>query len=136
MRMADTGGLRGRRLLYVVAPGCIVIVLLGVAHVRARCDEVYALDGWAGCFLPALYTREDTEYAPGYSHAAFRKLRLGMSDSDVLALLGPPLERYPVKGLDEGWRWTRSPRDRSYRTRVVLFQNGTVSEIRHGFYLD
>lgn len=59
-----------------------------------------------------------------------------MSGADVSALLGPPLEKYFVKGRQEGWRWSRSPGDKSYRFRAVLFENGRVSKIIHGFYLD
>jgi hypothetical protein len=113
----------------------VLAVLWGVSDGLCRRDPHYRLDGTAGCWLPAL-VEEDTEYALGYSTAAFRRLRIGMSKDEVFALLGEPLDRYPVEGAREGWRWTRSPGDRSYRVRVALFTGGRVSEVLHEFYLD
>jgi hypothetical protein len=100
-----------------------------------RCYDLYVLDGLMSCVLPLLF-REDTEYAPGYSPAGFRSLRPGMSQDDVFDVLGPPLEKYALEGGREGWRWSRSRGDRSYRVRVAIFETGEVSEIIHKFYLD
>ncbi len=100
-----------------------------------RCYQFYLLDGFAGCLAP-LFLTEDTEYAPGYSHAAFRKVRVGMSSGEVIALLGPPLETRQLDGSRETWRWSRSRADRSYRVRAVIFHNATIVEVRHQFYVD
>jgi hypothetical protein len=110
-------------------------VLWGVADVRCRRDPHYLLDGLEGCVLP-LAVKEDTVYAPGYSTEAFRRVRTGMSKDEVFALLGEPLNRYAVDDGREGWRWTRSARDSSYRVRVALFTGERISEMIHYFYLD
>lgn len=95
------------------------------------------LDGWQGTVL-GLCLDDDTEYAPHYSAWGFRRIRAGMSESDVRALAGEPLERYAIAGSpgDHGWRWTRSPHSRSYRLRVVIFRAGKVSEKLSELYLD
>ena len=119
-----------------------LILLLGALFIGARlsigvvgCYPHHRLDGLGSCLLPAVF-QEDTEYAPGYSSQSFEKIRMGMSSGEVLTLLGPPLDRYLVAESREGWRWTRSPGDRSYRIRVVIFEGGRVTEIRHKFYVD
>ncbi len=40
--------------------------------------------------LKGVLVREDTAYAAGFSEAAFRTLGLGRTESEVLAVLGPP----------------------------------------------
>ncbi len=86
--------------------------------------------------MTPLVFSEDTEYAPGYSAAAFEQLRPGMSEHEVLALVGPPLEKYSIPQSGDVWQWTRSPGSNSYRERVVVFTNGRVSATRHEFYID
>lgn len=56
--------------------------------------QYYTLDGVCGWFFTPGFA-DDTEYACGYSDHAFRKVRLGMSADEVLALVGPPLDKYP-----------------------------------------
>src|SRR5262245_14258904 len=47
-----------------------------------------------------------TRYAPGYSDFAFNRVRLGMSRSEVLDILGEPLERYAPWQPDFAWRYS------------------------------
>ncbi len=37
------------------------------------------------------YALDRSVYAPGYTERAFKQLTLGMTESEVLSLLGPPL---------------------------------------------
>src|SRR5262249_24865739 len=124
-----------RHLLYLLV--LIVGLAIGWRLVggAVRCYPHYRLDGIASCLLAALF-QEDTEYAAGYASGAFQRLRPGMMKDEVLAILGQPLHKYPVKGAREGWRWSRSPGDRSYRVRVVIFDDGKATEIIHRFYID
>jgi len=62
---------------------------------------------------------------------------LGMSPAEVEAQVGPPLERYPNRESGaEGWRWTRTPNDSSYRVRAVVFRDGRVVKKDSEFYID
>ncbi len=94
------------------------------------------LDGWPWELMQVAW-EDDTEFAPTYSALGFSLVRVGMSPAEVVAAVGPPLERYPIRESgEEGWRWTRSPHDSSYRVRVVIFRNGRVSEKHSEFYVD
>ncbi len=97
--------------------------------------HAYLLDGLDGWFFSTGF-EEDTEYAGGYSDDAFRSVRLGMATRDVVALLGPPLETGALGAGRETWRWSRSPGDKSYRVRVVIFDGGRAVEIHNHFDVD
>jgi hypothetical protein len=64
----------------------VVITLLVVGAVHA-----YSLEGLRSWFLARLAEKEDTVYATGFSDAAFRKVRVGMSEKEVLGELMSPL---------------------------------------------
>jgi hypothetical protein len=105
---------------------------VGIAH-------AYLIDGVDG-FLFSLAVPEDTVYAPGYSDAGFRKVRIGMTREQVYALIGPPQRSWPVENADgtadSGARWSHSPGDTNFRCRVVLFASDRVSDKHAEFYLD
>ena len=52
----------------------------------------YLLDGLQGWFFSGGVFTEDTVYAEGYSDKGFRSVRTGMSQQDVLDILGIPIE--------------------------------------------
>lgn len=123
-------------------------VLIGIAALLAAglyWEFCYSLDGFAGVFFGDFSSEDTTEYASGYSDKGFRKLRKGMTEKEVRALLGEPIrvwEYRPPKELREkrlpaiGWTYSRTPNDDSYRIRVVHFQEGEVSRIFSEFYVD
>ena len=80
---------------------------------------------------------EETIESPRYLESSFRKVRIGMSQSDVRSLLGDPLERVPICPGTELWRYTaQGPKDISYRVRSVEFTGNTVSRIERYFFVD
>jgi hypothetical protein len=114
----------------------LAVAVLAAIGVTASLPALL-LDGWPDP-LWALVLGDDTEYAPQYSALGYWRIRPGMTQDDVLRLAGAPLERYPITRApnQEGWRWTRSPRDSSYRVRVVIFANGRVVQKVSEFYVD
>lgn len=118
---------RARQVLIALA--AIVALVWVVSVVR------HPLDGWGDNAMAVLYGN-DTEYAPGYSEKKFARLKPGMTMDEVEERLGRPLQEYVIGGEEFGWKYTRSPRDMSYRVRVVVFKAGLVSEIIHEFYMD
>lgn len=120
----------------------LAFMLGGVAFAGAL--EFMLVDGFVFGVLAAEVHTDTTTYAPGYTHPAFRKVRTGLSQDEVVALLGQPLEigsnARSVWGDDQPgtftvWRYSKS--NGNYRTRVVLFaENGRVYSTRTGFYLD
>ena len=99
------------------------------------------LEGLTGTLFHLLTAGGDTVYASGFSDGRFLLVRNGMTDAQVIALLGEPLERYrPQVGDDPSWdlgmRWSRSATDSHYSVRVVLFKKGRVADVRSEFYVD
>ena len=118
--------------LIAVAVLASALAVLGAIHLVL----IDGLDGWLWGLLPG----EDTVYSPGYSNAAFRRVHRGMTVEQVHALLGPPHDRwYPPwtkDGIEFGERWSYSPGDTNYRSRVVLFGKGRVLRKHAEFYMD
>jgi hypothetical protein len=110
-------------------------VLVGLSFTAALPFVLF--DGWPGP-LYAIPFGDDTEFAQGYSASRFWAVRQGMTEEEVVRLLGPPLRRYPARspGTEERWYWTRSPRNSSYRIRGVVFRNGLVADKQSEFYVD
>lgn len=95
----------------------------------------WPIDGVFGNLLPIGVT-EDTEWAAGYSDAAFREVRIGMKRDDVYALLGRPIQKWNwIKG-EVHESWTRSPGDTTYRERQIVFKGDTVVKNIGEFYFD
>jgi hypothetical protein len=94
------------------------------------------LDGWQGVFLPLLSEDSQTVYALKYSYVAFRRVRVGMSVSEVKGLIGEPL-KVVARPAGDVWVYSDSPTSRSYRMRKVLFdQRGRVIEVVAEFVFD
>jgi hypothetical protein len=87
----------------------------------------------------------DTEYAPGYSEAAFDSIQIGDSEEKVLAVLGEPIDRVTLDPSNCGdctqtmtfLAYSHSPSSASYVSRVIVIDDaGRVIEIRHEVYWD
>ena len=78
----------------------------------------------------------DTQYAPGYSNSAFRSVQVGMSEEQVLALLGAPLSDKRGGGLHSAF-YSISPSDGNYWQRIVAYdEQGRVRSIHAGLWID
>lgn len=90
----------------------------------------------------------DTQYANGYTHRGFNRIEVGMTERDVIGILGEPLyrwspygarsvsKRFPTKAHYVALTYSRSPSSTHYRLRQVIFDRGEVAEIRGYFYVD
>lgn len=111
----------------LVAAGVAIFILLPI-------------DGYGGWVLSFLADKEDTVYASGYSDEGFRRIRPGMSEQEVVDLLGAPLEKYSFEddhGVQRvGWRYSKSAHGQSFRIRAVVFDEGRVKSVFREFYLD
>lgn len=94
-----------------------------------------SLDGWDGLFY-RLVTIEDTRFAEGYSRDRFLQVAEGMPEAEVVGLLGPPLMKEGMPGGGDAWFYSQSPRNRSYRLRLVLFQDRRVIGKKNEYYVD
>ena len=96
------------------------------------CEPMDGYGGWAVSFLAAI---DDTEYSAGYSDRGFRQIKAGMTEQEVLALVGEPLDTL-ISAVGVGWRYTRSPQSHSYHMRQLMFRDGRVSRVFREYYVD
>ena len=97
-----------------------------------------------GIAVRDLLLRPDTEYAAGYTHEGFSQIEVGMTEAEVIEILGEPLicwRPYQYTNFIEkrhfvGLQYSDSPSDTHYRLRQVYLENGIVKEVIGYFYID
>ena len=115
--------------------GALVIAALVIGSVRVGIVSIDRPDPLRDQVF-SLIVPMDTEYAPGYSTAAFRAVHLGMSEEQVLALLGPPL-REPRWDNHHYAFYSISPSDGNYWQRILGYdEQGRVAGITVGLWID
>lgn len=131
-----------RTLVWILSSATVLITAFLVGY---EVPDRIRIDGLS-TELAGLMTLTNTRYADGYSHAGFRRIRVGMSEQEVLDILGEPLYRerpYAFRGSPEK-TWFVSlvysaPPDHknsSFRSRAVLIHHGQVAEILGHFVAD
>lgn len=125
---------------FIVFITCIVIGITSISFFNTERIKIDGVKGEVlGIFLPT-----DTKYSENYSHKAFNQVRIGMSEKDVIKLLGEPLYRwhpYEVTNIAEkkhfvAFQYSESPSDTHYRYRQIQFDNGIVVAKNGHFYID
>ena len=118
----------------------LIILFLGIIYVANHHRR--KIDGLSG-EIYGLLLSTDTHYASNYSHQSFSKVKKGMTEKEVLSLLGEPLYRsqVPQKAnqsvLDyDKWFYSRSPSNTHYRIRQIKFREGKVSKLIGYFWVD
>ena len=106
--------------------------------------HLYWLDGITGAFFELFIG--NTEYSEGYSELKFRRIHREMTESQVMEVLGNPLFKNKSSNSNKiawfysyGKRLNDKPKyvtDSDYSERVIIFENGKVIDIYHGFYFN
>jgi hypothetical protein len=89
----------------------------------------------------------DTRYAAGYSERGFERVQVGMSEDEVVALIGRPLEthafwKHPAykQWGQMVWSYTQDGAapwgDWAWLSREVIFRNGRVAQKVRWIYYD
>lgn len=120
--------------------GLLVIISLIVTLYYVNSKRI-KLDGIKGEVL-SWFIASETLYAKGYSHEKFLEIKIGMTETEVQSILGPPLytwkpfgQNTPLKKDYVGYVYSHNPNG-SYRVRQVNLLNGKVMEIVSYFYID
>jgi hypothetical protein len=127
-----------KRKVYIITIFLIVLGLLWILR-----PEKTKIDGLSGEIWNLMFAT-DTKYAKGYSDKAFNKIEIGMTEEEVLNLIGEPLTRWtpfshtnsPNKAHYIGLQYSESPSSTNYRLRQVYINNGVVAEVIGYFYVD
>ena len=125
-----------KRALFATA--CLMAAALVVAAIVSY--PTLALDG-VSVELLLVSLPDRTSYADGYTASQFRQIGTGMSDKDVLHLLGEPLFHWSPRATTasvEVWCYSSAgPYARgSGRVRDVFLKNGVVVDVRSGPWID
>ncbi|MBK8874391.1 MAG: hypothetical protein IPN13_10900 [Bacteroidetes bacterium] len=91
-----------------------------------------------------LILQPDTKCSAGYTEEKFESISIGMSEKQVLDILGEPLTRWRpyryTKFQDKehfvGLQYSESPGSGHYNLRQINLDNGKVAEIISYFYID
>ena len=125
-----------RSLLLVGALVCGALIYSGF-----RAFPLLMLDG-ASAELFLLWLDDPTQYSNGYSHSKFRSVDIGMTESEVKALLGDPMSERnstsPRVPWDTCWSYSNAGPHVSEtgRARDIFLRGGVVVEIGTGPWLD
>ena len=113
----------------IIIAGCIVVFLVAGGFII----HVATLDGLDGFILSMLF-EDSTQYAPGYTAAAFRQVETGMSEKQVYTLLGQPLDTHSRDNIV--YLWYSKPQKSHFRDRKVILRHGLVVDKNAEFYVD
>ena len=116
----------------------VILILFGIDIIinsdRIRLDGIIA--EIQTCFFPS-----DTEYSEKYTHEKFDKIKIGMSEMEVINILGEPFSKFmPHKNSQNikiinnvAYQYSYSPSNLHFRVRNVIFDQGKVVKIIHHF---
>jgi len=120
----------------------VVLGLVIITDLIINFDRIM-LDGVSG-EISSLVFPPDTRFSEGYSHKKFRRIEIGMTQEQVVEILGKPLDiwkpyeltKYIEKRHYVAFQYSESPSSVDYRLRQVYFDNGIVAEIINYYYFD
>lgn len=126
-----------KKRFFIIAIILFIVFALPYASARVRIDGLMAE-------LSALLLSSDTNYSQDYTHEGFDQITEGMSEQEVLELIGEPLKLWnpykygfqPEKADYYAFVYSESPTFTHYRLRQVILEDGIVKEIRGYFYVD
>jgi len=113
-------------------------LFLGVFAVAVVCfvlrdvPMAQPIDGILGLLLG-----NETIYGPSYSEFGWIRVRLGMSEAEVKALLGEPLKTVDNgRGKEVVWMYTLYGPSETYHIREISFTGGYVSKKHAQWWMD
>lgn len=128
-----------KKLLFLTLFLAIVLTFV----VKYKTQDYILLDGIGG-EINALILKSDTRYAEKYTDYRFSQIKIGMTERQVIAIIGKPLSRSDFFKLSKRpedkyivrLQYSESPSSTHYRLRQIYLYKDKVSEIISYFYLD
>ena len=116
----------------------IIVILFGI-DIIINSDRV-KLDGKIA-EIQTLFFTSDTKYSEKYTHEKFNEIKIGMSEKEVVNILGEPISKFKphkdsrnIKLINHvAYQYSYSPSSSHFRVRNVIFDQGKVIEIIHCF---
>ncbi len=119
-------------------------ILLFLIAISGTAIHFYWLDGLVWAFAELVLG--ETTYSPDYREYKFRRIRIGMSEEEVVEILGKPLEKplWRKNKIPNSWYYAygkntlenKYPNEYFFTVRIIHFNNGKVVDVLHGFYWD
>jgi len=152
--------------MLVVVPGLVLVAIAGLVHAVFRGLVRFRIAHWVALGVAVLVgvpvlsqlprhtpgeiaeialhhvlllagpVEQDTAYAPGFSEAAFARVRRGMRESDVVALVGQPYRSWTGDPGVSYAQYSWSPGSHSYWQRKLVYRDGAVTRIDESFWFD
>jgi hypothetical protein len=94
------------------------------------------IEGYSGLICEIIWPGDDTKYAQGYSHEKFLSIKIGMTEKEVINILGEPLMRWEPEKQLLGLQYSDTPSSWNYHLRQVYLKDGFVKEVIGYFYID
>ena len=116
--------------------GLFLLLLAAFLWVFKFISPNLRIEGYEGVFCELLFPGEDTRYANGYSHIKFLKIRVGMTEKEVIDILGQPLSRWQPDDNCNALQYSESSTSTHYRMRKVILAKGKVEDIEGYYYVD
>jgi len=122
------------RIFAAITAGLMVLV---AALAWPAMQRGYGFGGTLACMVTT--GRHATRYASGFSESTFAQVQTGMTQKEVLGLLGQPLERVTFASSPAvEWRYSQAAtRSGHFHLRTVRFTpEGKVKAAVRGFHLN
>ncbi len=98
----------------------------------------YRYDFTSACWRYLYGFESDTKFADKFSENRFEKIRIGMSEEEIVILIGKPLHKYCYNyGCDWIYSWKIKGDSDHFDLRSVFFDSsGVVEKVRHEFFMN
>lgn len=94
------------------------------------------IEGYSGLILEWFFPNHDTVFSENYSDKGFLEVEKGMTEAEVLNILGEPLTRWIPKDNHLGLQYSESEESTHYRLRQIHLTKGKVIDVIAYYYID
>lgn len=94
------------------------------------------IEGYSGMILEYLLPKHDTVFSENYTDEGFLKIKKGITEEEVIKILGEPLVRWIPEDNYLGLQYSLSKESTNYHLRQVYLSQGKVKEIIGYYYID